>query len=106
MGKKSKNQSPKDDRSVFIVINLANKKIYIGSTFYCNEVKYIKDSIISQIVRKPSIDQSFRDNYDTNGKAGFVVDILERVKNGNYAKHRDYWIDYFDSKNPDIGYNV
>ena len=84
---------------VYLIENVINGKRYVGqaqnfrSRFYCHKNKKVQ-TIISRAFRK-------------YGFENFVFTILE---DGLQIEHLDereqYWMDYFNSSNLDIGYNL
>jgi len=81
---------------IYKVTNLCNNKIYIGkrlrSTF--DDKYYGSGSLIRAAV-------------EYYGKENFKIEILEEIDDLSILDAKEiYWIDFYNSTNPDIGYNI
>jgi len=80
---------------IYKTINKINGKIYIGK--YCgNNKKYLGSGIILKKAIKKY------------GKENFSKETLEdSIDDHDYLCEREiYWIEFYDSTNPDVGYNL
>jgi group I intron endonuclease len=79
---------------IYKTTNLLNNKIYIGLDTH-NNPKYLgSGTIITNAIRK-------------YGKDNFIKDILEVCNDLDTLKIREkYWIEYYNSTNKNIGYNI
>ncbi len=79
---------------IYKTTNLVNGKIYVGKQenkkdTYIGSGKIIKAAILKY------------------GKNNFFKEILEECSDKNHLKEREiYWIDYYNSTNKEIGYNI
>lgn len=80
---------------IYKVTNRINKKIYIGQTTKSINSDYIGSGpIIIKAIKK-------------YGKENFAKDILEECDSKDILNEREiYWINFYDSTNRKIGYNV
>ncbi len=83
---------------IYLLINTLNNKIYIGQTINLKQrmsaYKYQKDkSKISRAIRK----------YGWNN---FNMKIIEETNSNELDLKEKYWIRFYNSTNPDIGYNI
>lgn len=79
---------------IYKITNLINGKIYIGKDTKCKS-----DYYGSGILIKRSIDKY--------GLENFRKEILEKIEDYEYLSIREkYWIEYFESNNLSIGYNI
>lgn len=89
---------------VYLIVNLANGKVYVGSA---------SDSLPGR--RKDHFD-SLRANrhanrhiqraWDKYGSKRFVFRILEYCPPEQCIEREQYWLDHYDSANPEKGYNI
>ena len=91
---------------IYKITNLINNKVYIGQTRATIQKRY-----------KAHISTAFNENSkDYNnylyrairkyGKENFIVNEIEGIDNSLLNDREMYWIDYYDSTNRDIGYNL
>lgn len=81
---------------IYKTTNLKNGKIYIGQH---KSVKFDANYYGSGIW--------FKKVFQANGKDNFRCEIVEECASLEELNDREvYWIEYFQSRNPDIGYNL
>ena len=79
---------------IYKTTNLINGKIYIGQTRKTAPSYYGSGTVIRHAIKK-------------YGKENFSREILEECCTEKELNEREiYWIDFYDSCNPDIGYNI
>ena len=79
---------------IYKITNLINGKIYIGQDSKNRNKYFGSGKIIKQAIKK-------------NGRKNFSKDIIEYCKNKKELDEREkYWIKYYGSINPKIGYNI
>jgi len=79
---------------IYKTTNKINGKIYIGQDKNDRKNYFGSGYIIKNAIKK-------------YGKSNFTKDILEVCNNEKELNDREYfWIKFFDSKNPKIGYNI
>lgn len=79
---------------IYKITNLINNKIYIGK-----DTTSDKNYFGSGILIKRSIEKYGREN--------FIKEVIEETDDYNTLSVKEkYWIEFFNSTNPDIGYNI
>ena len=84
---------------IYIIINKINNKIYIGQAqnMYKRFLKY----------RQLRASKRLLNSMKKHGLNNFKVKILEIIEDINKINEREqYWMDYYNSYNEKIGYNV
>ena len=83
--------------SIYKRTNLINGKIYIGQTKRDIKIRWAEEDIGNQEIGKAV--REF-------GKENFINEIIEYPKSIDEMNEREkYWIEYYDSSNPNKGYN-
>jgi group I intron endonuclease len=79
---------------IYKTTNVVNGKVYIGQTV-TNDESYLGSGVL------------LRYAISTYGRCNFKREILcECSSHEEMDKMEKYWISHFDSRNPDIGYNI
>ena len=78
---------------IYKTTNLINGKIYIGQDFH-NKINYIGSGV------------RLRSAIKHYGKENFIKEILEYCSLDDLNDRESYWIMYYNSMNPEIGYNL
>jgi len=80
---------------IYKTTNLINNKIYIGKSTKTNRHYLGSGKIILRAIKK-------------YGKENFKREVIEdNIENTNILNQREiYWIDFYDSRNPIVGYNI
>lgn len=78
---------------IYKIINLINKKIYVGKSLVPNENYYGSGLQITAAIEK-------------YGKENFSKEILEECSEEILDRQEIYWIEKLDACNPSIGYNI
>jgi len=86
---------------IYIIRNLYNNKIYIGSA---KNIKQRLHEHNSMLRRNKHHSKYLQNSYNLhNGK--FLFSILEQCSVDNLIKREQYWLDYYNSYNKKYGYN-
>lgn len=89
--------------SIYKIINLINQKIYIGKTTKNIENRFNKhkDNAAKKINRR------LYDSMNFYGYDNFNIEEIEYVEDNSHLSKREiYWILFFNSNDPEIGYNM
>lgn len=87
---------------IYKVTNLINNKVYIGQTSLtiCQRWEaHIKKA-------KMHTNRYLYDAMNHYGYNNFIVESLEECSNESLDEREKYWIAFYDSTNPDTGYNL
>ena len=83
--------------------NLKNNKGYIGqSSDIKKRWRNHKFELKNNIHNNPYLQNAF----NKYGEEAFEFRIIEKTSKENLDEAEEYWIDYFDSTNPEKGYNL
>lgn len=90
----------KKNSGVYKIINLVNKKVYIGSSKNLvnrstNHRKHLSDGKHSN--------KHLQSSYNKYGGSNFLFEVIEYCD--NYVEREQYWMDLLKSYNPKNGYN-
>lgn len=89
---------------VYKIVNCINGKIYIGST---NVVKRRKIEHYALLRRCKHPNPHLQSSWDKYGEENFRYELLEQVdESGDLIKREQYWIDLYNSKDANVGYNI
>lgn len=89
---------------IYTILNKINGKIYVGQTdrtFNRRTIEH-KSKLRTQNHRNPHLQAS----WNKYGEDAFKFSILEECSDDKLDDNEDWWIDYFDSINPNKGYNM
>ncbi len=79
---------------IYKTTNLINNKFYIGQDKHNNPDYYGSGIILKEAIKK-------------YGKENFQKEILEECSSSEFLNDREiYWIDFYNSTNREIGYNI
>lgn len=88
---------------VYIIKNILDSKIYIGSTISWKKRKYTH---ISKLDRGIHPNKHLQSAWNKYGKENFIFEIVEEVKDEFWLRPREQaWINRFNSCDNHIGYN-
>jgi group I intron endonuclease len=96
---------------IYSITNIINSKRYIGQTSYFNGRK--GDHKLN-LRRNQHDNQRLQHSWNKYGEINFKFELLEeipRLSDGTVnkellTKREQYWMDYYDSSNPEKGYNI
>ena len=87
---------------IYKITNQINQKIYIGLTRETIEERW--KSHIKKAKQYPN--RYLYNAMNCYGYENFVIEPIEECSNDILDEREIYWISYFNSTNPDIGYNL
>jgi len=90
---------------IYSILNKLNGKIYVGQTSrpFKRRVTEHKSKLRGQNHRNPHLQNA----WNKYGDDAFVFNILEHCSDDTkLTEYEDWWIDFFGSTNPFIGYNM
>ena len=91
---------------IYKITNIINKKIYIGQTIRPEPERW-QQHVWNAINNKDNQDCPYLCKAIRKyGKENFIREILEEIPNDQLNKREIFWIDFFNSTNKDIGYNL
>lgn len=88
--------------SIYKIINLINGKIYIGQT--CKTLEERFSSHIKCARRK--LNRRLYDSMNHYGYENFKIELIEECDKSAVDDREKYWIKYYNSMDPLIGYNM
>ena len=90
---------------IYEAINLINNKRYIGQTIY--ELKIRKRNHLATAKRNPKVSMHFYSSLNKYGEENFEWKIIDVAKTRDELNAKEsFWIEFFDTTNPDYGYNL
>lgn len=87
---------------VYCVRNVVNEKRYVGQTYSLSQREYQHFSE----GRKNTSDHPLYRSMRKHGLENFKFEVLEECSDSLINEREIHWISYFDSTNPDKGYNL
>jgi len=88
---------------IYKITNLKNNKGYIGqSTDIKKRWRNHKFELKNNLHNNPYLQNAF----NKHGEEAFEFRIIEKTSPENLDEAEEFWIDYFDSTNPEKGYNL
>lgn len=90
---------------IYKITNLLNNKIYIGQSVnikerWKNHVRFSQDS------KNPLYNNSLYKEIREYGSENFELTVIEECEKDDLNQRERYWINFYDSTNPEIGYNL
>lgn len=86
--------------AIYLWTNQVNGKVYVGQTqnFYERMRQYIRGNDSGRVIGKA---------FAKYGMDNFIIDVLEKdVPLEMLDEREQYWMDYYESYNGDVGYNI
>lgn len=94
----------KDGMGIYKITNTNNNKIYIGSSV---DLLHRKATHISKLNSNSHDNIYLQRSFNKYNGDGFIFDVVEFIEDVNLLIEREqYWIDLFQSYNPELGYNL
>jgi group I intron endonuclease len=87
-------------RTIYLITNVTNQKKYIGQT------KNLKRRLKSHFKGSKLREHSFARAIRKYGQENFEVSILEECDDDTVDSRERYWIEKFNTMNPEFGYNL
>lgn len=93
------NRKSKCFSCIYLWINMINMKVYVGQTqsFYDRMCQYKSGRESDRVIGKALAKYGF-DNFE--------IIVLEKCPVENLDEREQYWMDYYQSYNPEFGYNI
>lgn len=89
-------------QGVYLILNIVNGKIYIGSS---NDIEGRKYDHFRALRLNKHTNQYLQNSYNKHGEAKFTFEVIEVVDNIEDLRDREqYWLDYY--KSYEVGYNI
>lgn len=88
---------------VYIILNKINGKFYVGSS------KKIKQRLSAHKVclrRNNHHNQYLQKSWNKYGEDNFIFEIVEYCDLDSYLQREQHWIDFHNTTNEEIGYNI
>jgi group I intron endonuclease len=93
----------KDGPCVYLIKNLLNNKIYVGSSIKGR--RRLTQHKLS-LSRGVHVNKYLQYSWDKHGPEAFELSIHEQCGEADRLIREQFWIDTFKSSNPEFGYNV
>ena len=88
---------------IYSILNKVNGKIYVGQTIQGTE-RFRKHKYELDNHKHPNA--HLQSSWDKYGEDAFEFNILENCTDDKLNDNEIWWIDYFESTNPEKGYNL
>ncbi len=88
---------------IYKITNLKNNKAYIGQS---TDIKSRWNNHKIELRNNTHRNSHLQNSFNKYGEDAFEFRILERTFEENLDNAEEYWINYFDSTNPEKGYNL
>jgi group I intron endonuclease len=89
---------------VYKIINIVNKKIYIGSAL---DFTIRKNRHLNALRKNKHHNQHLQNAFNLYGESSFIFEIIEEVENYKELLQKEqFYIDKFKSFDIDVGYNI
>ncbi len=88
---------------IYAIINIINQKIYIGSS---RDITERIKSHFCNLKRNNLDNKNLQEDFNTYGIENFKFEIISYCKEDNLNKKELFYIYYYNSFNPNCGYNL
>lgn len=93
-----------DGMGIYKITNTNNGKFYIGSSV---DLYHRKSVHISKLNSNTHDNNYLQNSFNKYNGQGFIFNVIELIEDKNLLIEREqFWIDFYQSYNPDIGYNL
>ena len=98
-----KSNAQNSNCGIYKITNLKNNKVYIGQS---TDIKARWNNHKLELKNNSHRNSHLQNAFNKYGEEAFEFRILEETFEENIDDAEEYWIDYFDSTNPNKGYNL
>ena len=88
---------------IYKITNIVDKKIYIGQTINYSKRK---NSHISHLKNNKHHNEHLQNAWNKYGEENFTFEVVEECKITELDKKEKYYIDFYNSTNAKLGYNL
>ena len=89
---------------IYCLRNLINNKRYVGNS---KGLRKRKNYHFLTLRRGRGVNFHLQNSYNKHGEENFIFEVLEYIEDKNCLLEREnYWIDFYDTTNPEKGYNM
>lgn len=88
---------------IYSILNKVNGKIYVGLTSQ-GEKRFSKHK--SELKLNKHINSHLQSSWNKYGEDAFEFNVLEYCNKEDLGANEEWWIDFFESTNPEKGYNL
>jgi len=88
---------------VYMIKNIVNNKQYIGSSKNINE-RWVKHKFT--LNNKKHCNKHLNSAWNKYGEDNFIFSVIEYVELDKLIEREQYYIDYYDACNKNVGYNI
>jgi len=88
---------------IYKITNLENGKVYIGQS---TDIKSRWNNHKIELRNNDHRNSHLQNSFNKYGEEAFEFRVLERTFEENLDNAEEYWINFFDSTNPEKGYNL
>ena len=88
---------------IYLIVNLENGKIYVGST---NRLKTRKNGHWSKLRNNKHPNQHLQSAWNKYGEDSFEFRIQESCEENKLIEREQYWMDYYKTLDRKLGYNI
>lgn len=89
---------------IYSILNKNNGKIYIGQTI--QKANKRKSEHFTRLRRNEHDNPHLQNAFNKYGEDSFEFNIIENYPIDKLNDNEEWWINYFNSTNPDMGYNL
>lgn len=89
---------------IYSILNKNNGKIYIGQTI--QKANKRKSEHFTHLRRNEHDNPHLQNAFNKYGEDSFEFNIIENYPIDKLNDNEEWWINYFNSTNPDMGYNL
>lgn len=95
----------KSNKGVYIIINVVNKKVYVGSTTNSFTKRFYDHK--RKLRKGVHNNEHLQNAWNKYGEDSFIFSILEVIEDNITIRNREkYYIDFYNSCNREFGYNI
>lgn len=91
------------DSGIYSILNKLNGKIYVGLTEHLSSRKSTHFSLLRN---NKHFNPHLQSSFNKYGESAFEFNVIEYCDVDKLDECEDWWINYFDTTNPEKGYNL